>query len=155
MKNNSMKKLLSLLLCIVLIAATALFTTGCGDSETETPPVTTEATETAAAASAANGNVLGEGATVFTVTVTDLEGVETAYEVHTDADTVGEALLALGLLDGEQGDYGLYITAVNGIPLKWEEDGKYWAFYIDGEYALTGVDTTNVTVGATYSFKPE
>lgn len=154
MKNNSMNKLLSLLLCIVLIAAMALFTTGCGDSQTETPPVTTTTAETAAA-NADDSNVLGEGSTVFTVVVTDLEGVETTYEVHTDAATVGEALQALGLLEGEQGDYGLYITSVNGIPLKWEEDGKYWAFYIDGEYAMSGVDRTDVTAGATYSFKPE
>ena len=93
--------------------------------------------------------------TSFTVVTTDLDGKETTHEIKTDAATVGEALLAEGLIDGEDSDYGLYITTVNGITLDWEKDGKYWAFYIDGEYAMTGVDATEITEGATYAFKPE
>ena len=93
--------------------------------------------------------------TSFTVVTTDLDGKETTHEIKTDAATVGEALLAEGLIDGEDSDYGLYITTVNGITLDWEKDGKYWAFYINGEYAQTGVDTTNVEDGAVYTFKPE
>ena len=93
--------------------------------------------------------------TTFTVVTTDLDGKETTHKVKTDAVTVGEALLAEGLIDGESSDYGLYITTVNGITLDWEKDGKYWAFYIDGEYAQTGVDATKVESGAVYTFKPE
>ena len=93
--------------------------------------------------------------TSFTVVTTDLEGKETTHEIKTDAATVGEALIEEGLIAGDPSDYGLYITTVNGITLDWEKDGKYWAFYINGEYAQTGVDTTNVEEGAVYSFKPE
>ena len=93
--------------------------------------------------------------TSFTVVTTDLEGKETTHTVKTDAATVGEALLEEGLIAGEDSQYGLYITIVNGIPLDWEKDGKYWAFYINGEYAMTGVDTTEVEDGAVYTFKPE
>ena len=46
-------------------------------------------------------------------------------------------------------------TTVNGITLDWEKDGKYWAFYINGEYAMTGVDSTDAEDGAVYTFKPE
>ena len=91
----------------------------------------------------------------FTVITVDLEGTETTHKIKTDAATVGEALLAEGLLAGEQGDYGLYIKSVNGIPLDWEKDGKYWAVYVNGEYAMSGVDTINVEEGAVYTFKPE
>lgn len=93
--------------------------------------------------------------TSITVVTTDLEGKETTHTIKTDAATVGEALLAEGLIAGEPSDYGLYITTVNGITLDWETDGKYWAFYINGEYAQTGVDATNVEDGAVYTFKPE
>ena len=97
----------------------------------------------------------GAKKTSFTVITVDLEGKETTFKIKTDAATVGEALMAEGLLDGEQGDYGLYIKSVNGIPLDWDKDGKYWAVYVNGEYAMTGVDTINVEEGAVYTFKPE
>ena len=93
--------------------------------------------------------------TSFTVVTTDLEGNETTHKIKTDAATVGEALIEEGLIAGDPSDYGLYITTVNGITLDWDKDGKYWAFYINGEYAQTGVDTTDVEAGAVYTFKPE
>ena len=37
----------------------------------------------------------------------------------------------------------------------YDKDGVYWAFYIDGEYAMTGVDATNITDGAQYAFQME
>lgn len=133
MKRNSMKKALSVVLCVVLIAAMALMIAGCGE-EAETPAVTTKS---------------------FTFTVVDTEGKETTYEITSDAETVGEALLAEGLIEGEEGPYGLYVKTVNGITLDYETDGKYWAFYENGEYGLTGVDETPITDGAAYAFKAE
>lgn len=93
--------------------------------------------------------------TSFTAVTTDLEGKETTHTIKTDAATVGEALIEEGLIAGHTTDYGLYVDEVNGIALDWEKDGKYWAFYINGEYAMTGVDSTNVEDGAAYAFKPE
>ena len=159
MMNNSMKKLLSVIACMVLIAAVALFATGCTESGNETTPpteVVTEAgTQGAETPEPPEAAVLGEGATVFTVVTADLDGVETTWEIRTDASTVGEALLAVELIAGEDGPYGLYIKTVNGITLDYDTDGKYWAFYIDGEYGLTGVDSTEIDPAAVYSFKPE
>lgn len=137
MMNNSLKKLLSVILCVVLVAAMALFATGC--TENGKPEETNEP---------------AAGVT-FTFVAVDLEGVETTYEITTTAATVGEALLAEELIAGEEGQYGLYVKEVAGIPLDWDTDGKYWAFYIDGEMALTGVDSTDVVEGAVYTFKPE
>ena len=37
----------------------------------------------------------------------------------------------------------------------YDKDGKYWAFYIDGEYAPTGVDKTEIKNGCSYMFKAE
>lgn len=91
----------------------------------------------------------------FTLEVTDLEGKVTKHEISTDKKTVGEALLEQGLISGDEGDYGLYVKTVDGLTLDYETDGKYWAFYVDGEYAMAGVDSTDITDGSTYAFKPE
>ena len=147
MKKYSMKKLLSILLCIALIAAIALCTSGCGSKNNTTASVTS------ADASAVVSK--GEGETMFLFNVVDPEGKESHFEIHTDEKTVGAALLSLDLIAGEDSDYGLYVKTVNGVTVDYDTDGKYWAFYVDGEYAATGVDSTDITAGATYTFKAE
>lgn len=147
MKKYSMKKLLSILLCIALIAAMALCTSGCGSKNNTTASVTS------ADASAVVSK--GEGETMFLFNVVDPDGKESRFEIHTDEKTVGAALLSLGLIAGEGSDYGLYVKTVNGVTVDYDTDGKYWAFYVDGEYAATGVDSTDITAGATYTFKAE
>lgn len=144
MKRN--KNLLLGVLCAAL--AVTMLLGGCGSKAEPTEAATT-------AAAVTSGSVIGQGQTVFTLEVTDAEGQQTSFEIHTDKETVGEALLETELVAGEDGDYGLYITTVNGVTLDWDKDGKYWAFYIDGEYATTGVDATEVTPGAVYSLKAE
>ena len=146
MKMNSMKKWLSFIVCMVLIAAMALTMSGCNDTAQEKVTEPTVFTD---------GQSLGQGANKFTFTVVDLDGSTATAQVSTDKETVGEALLELGLITGEEGPYGLFIKAVNGIPYEYETDGAYWAFYIDGEYALTGVDTTDIVAGTTYTMKAE
>ena len=151
MKMTRTKKALSFILCIVLIAAIALFTTACNDNKT--PDTTT--TEAVSTTEGTKATVLGEGETKFTFTVVDLEGNEAAFEINTDKKTVGEALLELELIAGDESEYGLYIKTVNGTTLDYDKDGAYWAFYVDGEYATSGVDTTDIVAGTTYTFKAE
>lgn len=153
MQKTRFTKSLSFILCMVLITAIALFTTACSDNTQTNEPETTVATTTATTES--ESNVLGEGKTEFIFTVTDKNGKETEYEIHTDKTIVGDALLELDLIAGEAGDYGLYVKTVDGITVDYDTDGKYWAFYVNGEYASTGVDSTNITEGDTYSFKVE
>ena len=162
-KKTELKKLLSVILCIVLIAAVALFTTGCQDTDiNETPDAETSTTDDVATDeqitvgdSSADVTVLGEGETSFTFTVTDVAGADTVFEIRTDKTTVGDALIELGLIDGEASAYGLYVKTVNGVTIDYDTDGKYWAFYVNEEYASSGVDSTQITEGATYSFKVE
>ena len=137
-----MKKLLSLLLALVLVFGLI----ACGNTNApETEPATEPAVET-------NEDTQAEVVGVpFTVMVTDVDGTETTFEYTSDAATVGEALLAEGLIAGEDSAYGLYITSVNGITADWDTENAYWAFYINGEYAQTGVDATEIVEGAIYS----
>ena len=77
------------------------------------------------------------------------------YSRYSDKETVGDALSEQNLIEGEEGDYGLYVTTVNGITADYDTDQTYWAFYVNGEYASTGVDSTPVNEGDTYEFKVE
>ncbi len=138
-KNFRKDSFLSLLVILALLAAMALTFTACrdGDSaQTETDAVTGEEVE-------------------FTLEVTKLDGTKKSFTVRSDMGNVGDALVEEGLISGEEGSYGWFVTTVDGEFHKYEEDGKYWAFYIDGEYAMTGVSSTPITEGSTYSFKPE
>ena len=144
MKNNSKTRMLSLVLVFVLIAAAAL--TGCSGAPTETTAPT-----------APDGAVteLGEGSKTFELTVEDKEGVIHSYRIHTDEEMVGFALIKHELIEGEQGQYGMYIKSVLGQTLDYETDGMYWAFYVNGEYALTGVDQTPIQADTAYLLKAE
>lgn len=145
MQKTKQKRMLSLFLCIVLIAAMALSTTGCSDKNASQGSTVTFQ----------EGAVLGEGESVFTFCVIDVEGNETTCEVHTDKKTVGEALLEQKLIAGEESTYGLYVKTVCGITADYDVDGTYWGFYVDGAYATSGVDSTDITDGATYTLKVE
>lgn len=89
-------------------------------------------------------------AVAFQVIITDLEGNETTFEYTSSAASVGEALVAEGLVEGHEASYGLYIDAVNGIYADWDNEQTYWAFYINGEYATTGISDTPITSDTTY-----
>ena len=147
MKNNSMKKLLSLVLAFVLTAALAL--TGCSGK----PAETTAATEAPQSGGAVT--VLGQGQKSFELTIVDKEGITHPYMIHTDAEMVGQALIEHGLIEGEEGPYGLYIKSVLGQVLDYETDGMYWSFYVGTEYAMTGVDLTPIIEGEHYQLKAE
>lgn len=152
MKTNAkkIKSVLSFVLCAVLIATMALSVTGCkwGDpSKVETP--TAVSNQTAAPATV----VKGTGKTVFTFEVTDQNKNFTQFEIHTDQKIVGEALQELGLIAGEEGQYGLYVKTVNGVTLDYDKDGLYWAFYENGQYAAKGIDQTPIDTGTIYELK--
>ena len=132
-----MKKLISLILCLVIV----LSLTACGGEK---------APETTPSNTVTDGQVVGEGAKTFPLTIVDKEGNAITITVNTDKETVGEALTELGIVEGTVGEYGLYITHVNGIPAIYEEDGYYWSFYINDEYAMTGVDQTPIAEGESY-----
>ena len=135
-------KFFASVLCMVLIVAMALSMTACTNNN---------------GSDAADAGQ-EQGLTVemsFTFEVVDKDGNVETFDITTDKTTVGDALLEEGLIVGEVGQYGLYVTEVNGIVADYNVDRTYWAFYIDGAYAATGVDTTDIVDGATYSFKVE
>ena len=158
MKFMSNKKLISSLLCMMLIVAMAFTIVGCKTNENggnSQPTTEVQATTEEQTVTESENTVLGEGQTKFAFVVADKDGNETNFEIHTDKTIVGEALLDLDLIAGETSEYGLYVKTVNGITADYDVDQTYWAFYVNGEYATAGVDTTAIEEGATYSFKVE
>ena len=129
-----MKKLTLSLLSLLLILCLA----ACGDKTD--PWKDAIYTENTTVGSGANTVTLEVAAEETTVTLT----------VKTDETMLGAALLAAGIIAGEEGPYGLYIKSVNGMTADYDVDGTYWALYIDGSYALTGVDTTPIEAGKIY-----
>ena len=136
-----MKKILTMLL-IMTIAVSAI---ACGKKEEAS-------TETKVYE---DGAVIGEGAASFELTIVNTAGEEVTFEVKTDEETVGAALLENEVIAGEDGQYGLYVKTVNGETVDYDKDGKYWAFYINGEYGMTGVDVTEIVEGDSYALKVE
>ena len=134
------KKHFRSVISIVLIAAMVLTFAGCGQKQVQENPETTQ-----------NQQEIVEKS--FTFEVTDLDGSKKEFEVKYDTEkTVGEALINEKLISGETGQYGLMVDTVNGIKYDYNEDGAYWAFYVNGSYANSGVDTTPIKDGEIYSF---
>ena len=148
MKKRFVLKIATLLLCMTLAAAAAFSFTAC--SRSEPSPQTTAEDQTSASPAATE---VGSGKTKFTFTVVDGQGKETVFEVSTDKENVGDALQELGLISGEESQYGLYVKTVIGITADYNVDQTYWAWYVNGEMASVGVDQTPVTAGGNYAFK--
>ena len=141
-----MKKLLSLILCLALVLSLSNLALA-----QETEIAWDENHETILLE---NGGTYGQGEKTFAFAVDCLN--ETALiTVNTDAETVGAALAELNIIAGEDSEWGLYVKTVNGITADYNVDGSYWAFYIDGEYAMTGVDATEIDQEALYLMKVE
>ncbi|MBE6662836.1 MAG: DUF4430 domain-containing protein [Ruminococcaceae bacterium] len=127
--KNKRNFLVSRILPLVLIAVLALTVVSCG-----TPSETGDSTPK-----------------TFTFEAYDLDGTQLyGGEITTTLATVGDALLEKGLLSGRAGSPGMYIESVCGVVADYNVDRTYWAFYIGGEYAMTGADNTPITEGETY-----
>ena len=142
----------SWIICMMLIVSMTFSAIGCSTNEqSENNQPSTEVQNL----DAATEQVLGEGQTQFMFTVVDKDGNATNFEIHTDKEIVGDALLEVELIAGEESEYGLFVKTVNGITADYDVDQTYWAFYVNDEYASSGVDTTAIEDGKTYSFKVE
>ena len=160
------KKLAALLLALAMVLALA----ACGEAETTQSPAPTESVQPTEAAEpsaepSAEASVwdnaqytedteLGEGAMTVSFECTAEERTVT-FTVHTDAENLRDALEGVGLIAGDESEFGMYVKSVNGMSADYEADGFYWALYIDGAYAPTGADTTPVTDGMNCAFVRE
>ena len=97
---------------------------------------------------------LGKGSKTVEVEV-KADGQSITFTIHTDKQTLGEALQEHKLIEGEEGAFGLYVKRVNGILADYDVDGTYWGFYKNGEMMMTGVDGATIDDGEHYELVKE
>lgn len=157
MKQKLSKAVFVRVLCLLLMATIGFTAAGCG-AKKDKNDVTVENGQiiigegSEVVLNEKGQIVLGEGSAVFVFQMKDKEENVTEWEIHTDEKTVGGALMALGLIEGEEGEYGIYVKKVCGIEADYDKDQSYWAFYVDGEYGTSGVDQTEIETDKVYAF---
>ncbi len=119
MKNNKSKIAITVVLILVLILSLCVYL--------KFKPQTTDGTKHI----------------TFTV-VTESESKE--FDIETTAQYLSTALEENGLLEGYEGDYGLFVTAVNSVVANSENE-EWWCFTKGGEIVMTGVDSTPISDG--------
>ena len=146
-------KLIAALLAILMLLCTVV---GCNE------PASTTATTTDAEGNTPSptdvlwsdatyqaDTTLGEGAKTVLVTV-KAEEKSVTFTVKTDCETLADALLAVGLAEGEQSSYGLYIKKVNGILADYDVNQSYWSLEQNGKALMTGASGVTELDGAQY-----
>lgn len=89
----------------------------------------------------------------------ETEVVETEYVSYSVTAEYLEDDTLFGLLEEnftityEDGSFGRYLTGIGTLVVA--ESNEYIAFYINDEYAMTGVDATDLVDGSVYQFRLE
>lgn len=96
-----------------------------------------------------------KGSKAVTLEVISQEEKSTKYQVQTDAEFLRQVMEEAKdfTFDGEVGAYGFTLYTINGETHNWNEDGSYWAVYVNGEYANYGIDEQPVQDGDTFQFQ--
>ncbi len=72
------------------------------------------------------------------------------FTIHSDKNTLGDALAEHNLIEGEEGAYGLYVKKVNGIMADYDINECYWGINKNGEGLMSGVDGVEFKDGEHY-----
>ncbi len=87
----------------------------------------------------------------LTIQVTHGDGSVRVFEMTTAAEFLGDALLAGGLVQGDEGQFGLYVKTVDGETAD-EAKQQYWAYTREGQQVNYGVDLCPIADGEQYEF---
>lgn len=98
-----------------------------------------------------------QGSKSVTVEVVDDKGTTKPYTIKTDAEFLSQVMDELTAegdfsYEGTDGDYGLYITAINGVTADYDADGAYWSILVNDEYGMFGADSQPVADGDDFKF---
>ena len=98
-----------------------------------------------------------QGSKGYTIAVVNDAGEEKLYTARTDAEYLRGAMDELAALgdfsyEGDESEYGLMITTINGVTADFNTDGAYWAIYVNDEYGNYGADQQPVSDGDAFKF---
>jgi len=77
------------------------------------------------------------------------DGTVNQFSINTDAENLRGALEQEGLISGDESEYGLYVTVVDGETADSSQN-QWWCFSKSGEMLMTGVDDTVIADGEHY-----
>lgn len=92
-----------------------------------------------------------QGAKTITVEVVHKDGSTKTFTCHTDEEYLAEVLVREGIVEDNQGPYGLYILVADGERADYDTDGAYWSVLQNGEPAATGASEVPVHDGDSFS----
>ena len=141
MEQKKQKKLILIISCVLvlLIAASATAYLIWKDSLTPNKP------SDPPTSSAVSDEKIGKDVTVKVIA----NGQTTEFKLETQADFLRGALEEKNLIKGDESEYGLFVTEVNGIKVD-PALNQWWRFSKAGEDLMTGVDTTPVADGDSF-----
>ncbi len=93
-----------------------------------------------------NGKETIEGTKKIAVEVVHGDGKAETFEYSTEAEFLGEILKENGLVEGEEGEYGLFITSVDGEKADDTKE-QWWCITKGGAQVNTSADKTPVKDG--------
>ena len=152
-----LQKILALFLVLAAVSSVASCSNATESPETNSPAgtasTTTQVTRNAIWNNAKylEDTELGEGEKTFTVVVEAL-GSSVKLTVHSNEENLGSALINLGVIEGSEGPYGIMVEKVNGMQAIYDTDKAYWSLSINGEYAMSGADTTPINNGDSFTW---
>lgn len=90
-----------------------------------------------------------KGSKTITVEVIHKDASLNTFEYGTDREYLGEVLADEGLVSGEEGAYGMFITTVDGETAD-ESNQEWWCITKDNEKLGTSADQTPIADGEKY-----
>ena len=150
MSNKNNRKAIiavAILLVLVLGAIIAWFALRPAAPE-RNPAAVTEEPAAAAQQPAEPAEAEADEVTI-TVSVTHADGSEKEFVITTEALNLRGALEQENLVQGDESEYGLFVTTVDGEGTNSEKQ-QWWCFSKDGEDLMTGVDDTMIADGDHY-----
>ena len=87
-----------------------------------------------------------QGSKEIAVEIVFAQGDSKTVEIKTDAEYLRGALEEEDLVEGDESEYGLFITAVDGVSADAAKQ-QWWCITKGGETVMTGVDSTPIQDG--------
>lgn len=89
----------------------------------------------------------------FTLQIVHADGATVEKQITTTQTYLANALFDEKILVEEDAlNTGMY-TIVDGEEASWEKDKAYWGFYVNGGYAVEGMNTTEIEDGVVYKLE--
>ena len=91
------------------------------------------------------------GAKTIAIAVVDLDGNMTQHSISTDTEYLADAMKEAGLIDGVESEFGLMVTAVDGIVAD-DSLQQWWMLTVGGEFSEYGASDLPITDGGHYEW---